>query len=137
VSERVPIPAQIFVSFAIQDARYRDLLAAQGQNKNIAFEVVDLVGDATSSARWRAACRARIRRCDALILLVSWHTVNQAPQLWQVACAKQQGLRVIGLYVSRQNRPSALPDELLDVSVSDWTWNNVQHFIAGLRQRNG
>lgn len=123
---------RIFISFAVEDERYRDLLVGQARNERSPFEFVDMSVKEPWSDSWKTRCRTKIRGCDGTIALVSKNTRNAAGQLWEIKCSLDEGVPVVGIYVTQDNRPAALPAELNGVRVVSWTWDNIKNFLSGL-----
>jgi hypothetical protein len=111
---------RIFVSFAIEDKTYRDLLVGQARNKNSPFEFVDMSVKERWDEKWKTNCRTRIKGCDGLIALVSKNTAKAEGALWEVSCAKDEKVPVRGIYCTTDNRPATLPVEFSGVKVVDW-----------------
>ena len=123
---------RIFISFAIEDITYRDFLVGQAKNEKSPFEFIDMSVKNPWSEEWKKQCRTKIKGCDGVIALVSKNTANASGQLWEVKCAKEEGIPVRGIYITTDNRPSLLPVELTGVNVLGWTWANISAFIDNL-----
>ena len=123
---------RIFISFAIEDSKYRDFLVGQARNENSPFEFVDMSVKEPWSSEWKTKCRAKIKGCDGMIALVSSNTPAATGARWEVACAKEEGVPVLGVYIDKNNKPSILPDEFAGVKVVEWTWANIEAFIDSL-----
>lgn len=63
---------------------------------------------------------------------VSKNTANASGALWEISCAKQEGVPILGIYVSDSDRPWILPSELSGVRVVDWTWDNIKNWLNTL-----
>jgi len=122
---------RIFVSFAIEDKTSRDLLIGQAANEKSPFEFVDMSVKQPWDEKWKTNCRTRIKGCDGVIALVSKNTAGAEGEKWEVGCAKQEGVRVLGIY-SSDARPASLPAEFSNVKVVKWTWANISSFIDSL-----
>ena len=61
----------VFVAFAIEDERQRDLLKGQSLNTASPFEYIDLSVKDAYETEWKDRVRTRIRRSDGVIALVS------------------------------------------------------------------
>lgn len=122
---------RIFVSFAAEDAQYRDLLKGQANNEKSPFDFVDMSVKEPWDSQWKTNCRTKIKGCDGVIVLVSKNTVSASGALWEVACAKEENIPVRGVYIfaSADKRPSSLPDEFKGVKIVDWTWENIKLFL--------
>jgi hypothetical protein len=123
---------RIFISFAIEDKTSRDFLVGQARNAKSPFSFVDMSVKQPWDEQWKTNCRSKIKGCDGMIALVSKNTAKGTGALWEVACAKQERVSILGIYVDRINRPSFLPTEFAGVRVVDWTWENIARFINGL-----
>jgi hypothetical protein len=123
---------RIFISFAIEDEWSRNYLVGQARNEKSPFEFVDMSVKEPWSDSWKTRCRTKIKGCDGAIALVSKNTAKAAGQLWEIECAKDEGIPVRGIYTSADDRPSSLPAELSGVRVVSWSWSNIQSFIDGL-----
>jgi hypothetical protein len=123
---------RVFIAFAIEDEWARDYLVGQARNERTPFEFTDMSVKEPWSEAWKTNCRSRIRGCAGIVALVSKNTRNAQGQLWEVACARSEGIPVRGIYISTDNRPASLPVEFSGVRVVDWTWANIKSFIDGL-----
>jgi hypothetical protein len=123
---------RVFISFAMEDKAYRDLLVGQARNERSPFEFVDMSVKEPWSDKWKTRCRTKIKGCDGVIALVSKNTLRAEGQLWEVNCAKEENVPVRGVYVSTDNRPAKLPKEFEGVRVVNWTWSNISNFINSL-----
>lgn len=123
---------RIFIAFAIEDERSRDLLVGQAKNEKSPFEFVDMSVKEPWDEKWKERCRSRIKGCDGVIALVSKNTAKATGQLWEIKCAREEKVPIIGIYTTTDDRPSTLPSELSGVRIVGWTWANIKAFIDGL-----
>lgn len=123
---------RIFVSFAIEDEWARDFLKGQAKNNSSPFDFVDMSAKEAWDSQWKTNCRTRIKGCDGVIALVSKNTTKATGALWEVACAKEEGIPVRGLYVHADNKPVSLPEQFKGVRVVEWTWENIKNFLDSL-----
>jgi len=123
---------RIFISFAVEDVKYRALLVGQARNENSPFEFVDMSVKEPWSDSWKTRCRAKIKGCDGAIALISKNTAKADGQLWEVKCAKEEEVPIRGMYTTTDNRPSQLPEEFEGVRIINWTWENIKNFINSL-----
>lgn len=123
---------RIFVSFAMEDKTYRDFLVGQAKNEKSPFEFVNMSVLEPWDSQWKTNCRTRIKGCDGMIALLSKNTAKAAGALWEVACAKEEKIPVIGIYCTTDNRPASLPTVFTGVRVFGWTWANIAAFINKL-----
>lgn len=123
---------RIFISFAIEDETYRNLLVGQAKNEKSPFEFVDMSVKEPWDEKWKTNCRTKIKGCDGMIALVSKSTAKATGALWEVSCAQEERIPILGLYTDADNKPSALPSVFAKVKVVEWTWANLKRFIESL-----
>ena len=126
------MPKRIFISFAMEDIRYRDLLVGQAKNENSPFEFYDMSVKEPWSEDWKTNCRRKIKGCDGTIALVSKRSQTASGQRWEVKCSREENVPILGIYTTTYDRPIWLPEEFNSVRIVDWTWNNIKRFIEGL-----
>jgi hypothetical protein len=120
--------ARIFVSFAIEDVKYRDLLKGQAANENCPFDFTDMSVKEPWDSEWKTRCRSRIRGCDGLIALISGNTARAEGARWEMQCAREENVPMIGVHVQSDAR-NAIPSELADHKIIPWTWPGIDAFI--------
>ena len=57
---------RIFISFAKEDIRLRDLLVGQSRNDNCPFEFIDMSVKQPWDSAWKTNCRTKIKGCDGV-----------------------------------------------------------------------
>ena len=117
----------VFVAFAIEDERQRDFLKGQSLNTRSPFEYVDMSVKEAYSSGWRERVRTRIRRSDGVVALVSKYSLASSGQKWEVACAREEGKRVLGIWAYRDDRT-----EVLGVRTVAWSWDSIADFVDSL-----
>lgn len=125
---------RIFIAFAVEDKTSRDFLVGQGKNDKSPFSFVDMSVKEPWDENWKTNCRTKIKGCDGVIALVSKKTAGAEGALWEVKCGKEElgSSRVRGIYVDKDNKPSALPDEFSGIRVVEWSWANIKNFLDSL-----
>lgn len=123
---------RIFISFAIEDEKYRDFLVGQAKNNKSPFEFVDMSVKEPWSSEWKTKCREKIKRCDGLIALISKKTSGASGAKWEIGCADEENIPILGLYCNSDDKPSSLPSEIDGYPVRNWTWDNIKSFIDKL-----
>jgi hypothetical protein len=123
---------RVFISFAIEDEAFRNLLVGQAKNKKSPFEFVDMSVKEPWDEKWKTNCRIRIKGCDGMIALVSKNTAKASGALWEVSCAKEEGIPLRGVYCSSENRPTSLPSEFSGIKVIEWSWDGMEKFMNSL-----
>lgn len=119
---------RIFISFAIEDKAYRDLLRGQARNEMTPFEFTDMSAKQAWESKWKTQCRIRIRGCDGVIALLSKKTRAAAGARWEMKCAIEEGVPIIGVHTQKDNK-GAIPPELKGKRVINWSWNGITNFI--------
>lgn len=126
------ITHRIFISFAIEDSFYRDGIVHQAKDERSTFSFVDMSVKELWDEKWKTNCRTKIKGCDGMIVMVSKNIAKATGALWEVKCAKEEGVPARGIYTSTSDRPLSLPPELSGVRVADWTWKNISAFLDTL-----
>lgn len=117
----------VFVAFAIEDERQRDFLKGQSLNTKSPFEYVDMSVKQAYSFEWKERVRTRIRRSDGVIALISRSSPSSSGQKWEIACAREEKRRVLGIWAYKDDRTN-FPGVRTEV----WRWESVKSFIDSL-----
>src|SRR5271155_224354 len=110
----------IFVAFAIEDERIRDLLKGQSLHTDTPFEYVDMSVKEAYDANWKEKVRTRIRRSDGVLALVSENSLKSNGQKWEIQCAKDEKVPLRGIWAYKDDRT-----KLDGVNTMVWTWDNI------------
>lgn len=120
---------KIFISFAIEDETYRDYLVQQAKNERSPFNFVDMsVKKPWSEDEWKKRCRTKIKRCDGMIVMLSKNSFYSSGVRWEIKCAKELGIPVIGMYIKKNNKGD-IPPELNGIPIIEWTWDNLSRSL--------
>lgn len=120
---------RIFISFAIEDAHYRDYLVEQARKEKSPFDFVDMSAKkAWKHSEWKRRCRTKIKGCDGVIALISKKTHLAHGAKWEIKCALEEKIPTIGMQVKWHDK-GAKPKELKNKKVIRWTWENIAEFI--------
>jgi len=122
----------IFISFAVEDKTSRDFLVGQAKNNKSPFEFIDMSVKQPWDEKWKTNCRTRIKGCDGVIAMVSKNTANAEGERWEIRCAAEEKVPILGIYCTMDNRPARLPAEFAGIKVVEWTWPNIAAFIGSL-----
>lgn len=120
----------VFIAFAKEDESTRNLFTGQRVHPDTPFEFTDMSVKEPYSSEWKAKVRARIRRSDGVVALISRNTPKATGQLWEISCAVEEGVPVIGIWIEDGYRTK--PTEMGSAPCVAWTWDNVSNFIDGL-----
>ena len=123
---------RIFISFAIEDVKYRDDLVNQSRREKSPFEFIDMSAKKKwNENEWKEKCRTKIKRCDGVIALLSKRTHNAGGARWEMQCATEENVPIIGMHIQKNNK-GAIPKELKGEKVIEWSWNNLDKFINSI-----
>jgi len=123
---------RVFISFAVpEDTKYRTFLKSQAKLKKSPFEFTDMSVKEPWSSEWKKKCRAKIKGCDGLIVLVSDATRSASGVDHEIKCASEEGIRFRGMYISSTEK-YPIPDGLKGKKVMYWKWENLKNFIDSL-----
>lgn len=117
----------IFIAFAIEDERIRDLIKGQSLHTDSPFEYIDMSVKEAYSSEWKAKVRTRIKRSDGVLAIISKNSLNSSGQKWEISCAKEEGKKVRGFWAYKEDRTN-----IEGVNTVVWTWDNIANFIDGL-----
>jgi len=114
----------VFVAFAIEDARIRDMIKGQSLNTSSAFEYVDMSVKEAYDAEWKKRVRARILRSDGVLAIVSNSSLSSSGQKWEIQCAKEERKPIRGIWAYKDDRTN-----IVGLNTMVWTWENITFWI--------
>lgn len=117
----------IFIAFAIEDERMRDLLKGQSLHPRAPYEFIDMSVKEPYDSGWKDKVRTRIRRSHGVIALVSMNSLSSSGQKWEIQCAKDEGKPLLGIWAYSNDRMT-----LAGVRTISWTDANISNFINAL-----
>ena len=117
----------IFVAFAIEDARIRDMIKGQSLHTDSPFEYVDMSVKEAYDEEWKRKVRTRILRSDGVLVIVSKNSLTSSGQKWEIQCAKEEKKKVRGIWAYKEDRT-----DLAGVNTMVWTWGNIANWIDSL-----
>ena len=118
----------VFVAFAIEDQRQRDLLKGQSLHPRAPYEFIDMSVKEPYDTGWKDKVRTRIRRSHGVIALVSKNSLTSSGQKWEIQVfAKDEGKPMLGVWAYSTDRTN-----LVGVRTVTWTDANVASFIDSL-----
>lgn len=120
---------RIFISFAKEDSNLRDFLVGQARNSNSPFEFVDMSVKQAWDSAWKTNCRRKIEGCDGVIALITKNTKNADGELWEIKCAKEEGIPCLGIWGNDDHYGVSIPNELSSSQMRDWTWSNISSWL--------
>lgn len=117
----------VFIAFAIEDGRQRDLLKGQSLHPRSPYEFIDMSVKEPYDTGWKDKVRTRIRRSDGVIALVSKNSLTSSGQKWEIQCAKDEGKPLLGVWAYSTDRTN-----LDGVRTVLWTDANISGFIDSI-----
>lgn len=117
----------VFVAFAIEDVGQRDMLKGHSLNSRCPLEYIDMSVKEAYETDWKEKVRTRIRRSDGVIALVSKNSLTSSGQKWEIQCAKEEGVPILGIWIYKGDRT-----QLAGVNTQTWTWDGVAAFVDRL-----
>lgn len=117
----------VFVAFAIEDARIRDMIKGQSLHTDSPFEYVDMSVKEAYDEEWKRKVRTRILRSDGVLAIISKNSLASSGQKWELQCARDEGKSVKGIWAYKEDRTA-----IAGVSTMVWTWDNIANWIDNL-----
>lgn len=107
-------------------------MKGQSKNENSPFEFVDMSVKKPWDSQWKTNCRTRIKGCDGVISIVTKNTKNADGQIWEMKCAKDENIPIVGIYGNDSHSGAAVPSECGYIRLMDWTWSNISKWIDNI-----
>lgn len=120
-------PKTLFVAFAIEDERSRDLLKGQSLHVRSPFTYIDMSVKEPYSTAWKEKVHTRIKRSHGVIVLVSKNSLDSSGQKWEIECAKAEGKPILGIWVYSDDRT-----KIQGVNTVVWSDANISSFIDSI-----
>lgn len=117
----------VFVAFAIEDEKIRDMIKGQSLNAKSPFEYVDMSVKEAYDEEWKKKVRTRILRSDGVLVIVSKNSISSSGQKWEIQCAQEEKKKVRGIWAYKEDRTN-----LAGVNTMVWTWDNIANWIDSL-----
>jgi hypothetical protein len=120
---------RVFISFAIEDVVYRDYLVEQSKKNHSPFEFIDMsVKKEWEQSIWKKRCRTKIKKSQGVIALLSKNTHKAGGARWEMKCAKEENVKIIGMHIKRNDK-GAIPIELHSNKIIEWNWESLKEEI--------
>lgn len=119
---------KVFVSFDYDnDKILKDFIIGQSRLPDSPFEVIDWsMKEAAPERNWEEEARGRIKRADAVIVMVGPKTYNASGVLKEVAIARDEGKPICQIIGYRDSDPIAVSNA---GRLIRWSWHNVKSFL--------
>ncbi|MEJ1411124.1 MAG: TIR domain-containing protein [Candidatus Sedimenticola sp. (ex Thyasira tokunagai)] len=117
----------IFIAFAIEDEKIRNMIKGQSLNTDSPFEYIDMSVKEAYDEEWKKKVRTRILRSDGVLVIVSKNSLNSSGQKWEIKCAKEEKKKIRGIWAYKDDRTN-----IEGVNTMVWTWPNIANWIDSL-----
>lgn len=117
----------VFVAFAIEDVRIRDMIKGQSLLTASPFEYVDMSVKEAYDEDWKKKVRTRILRSSGVLVIVSKNSLDSSGQKWEIQCAKEENKKIRGIWAYKDDRT-----DLTGVNTMVWNWVNIAAWIDSL-----
>lgn len=117
-----------FISFAAEDANIRDLLVGQSKNPDSGWRIRDTSLHEPFSNAWKTQTREIIADSDLVIVLIGHDTYRAEGALWEIECAQDEGVPIIGVHISADDK-GRVPRCLRGERVIEWTQKGLAREI--------
>ncbi len=124
------MPKRVFIAFAKEDERVRDLLKGQSLHTNSPFEYIDMSVKQPYDSAWKTKVRTRIRGSDGVIALISNNTSSADGEKWEIQCAIDERKPLLGIWPYSNSKPT--PSIMAGQTIIEWTWPGIAAFINRL-----
>lgn len=117
----------VFIAFAIEDERIRNMITGQSLKTDSPFEYIDMSVKEAYDEEWKKKVRTRILRSDGVLVVVSKNSPKSSGQKWEIQCAKDEKKKIRGIWAYKDDRT-----DLAGVNTMVWTWDNIAAWINSL-----
>jgi hypothetical protein len=118
----------VFIAFAKEDERSRNLFTGQRLHTGTPFEWTDMSVKEPGSKEWKEKVRTRLRRSDGVVALISQNTPKATGELWEIQCAVEEKKPLLGIWLEDGYRIK--PTVMGSAPCKPWPWDNVAKFIS-------
>jgi hypothetical protein len=117
----------IFVAFAIEDEKIRDLIKGQSLHTKTPFEYTDMSVKEAYDEEWKKKVKTRILRSDGVLVVVSKNSLTSTGQKWEIKCAQDEKKKIKGIWGYTGDRTN-----VVGVNTMVWSWDNIKDWIDTL-----
>jgi len=120
-----------FISFDYDhDETEKNLFVGQSKNSKTPFSIEDWSSKSSlSQSQWEALIKAKINKCNMLIVLVGNTMASASGVNKEIAMAKDQNVPVFGVYVDGADSSSNLPAGLQRNRTISWNWDGIANAV--------
>ena len=116
-----------FISFDFDhNENERNLFVGQSKNSKTPFSIQDWSAkSAMPQSQWEAIVKAKIGKCNMLIVLVGRTMASASGVEKEIKMAKEQDIPIFGVYVDGANSNSNIPSSLQRNRTIAWEWDAI------------
>ena len=120
-----------FISFDFDNNSTEKLLfVGQIKNSRTPFNAEDWSSKSSlPQSEWEKLIKAKINKCNVLIVLVGKKTHFASGVIKEIQFAKEQDVPVFGVYIGGANTTTDLPTGLQRNRTIDWDWGKIPNAI--------
>lgn len=120
-----------FISFDFDhDETEKNLFVGQSKNSKTPFSIEDWSSKSSlPQSQWEALIKAKINKCNMLIVLVGKTMASASGVAKEITMAKDQNVPVFGVYVDGANTSSNLPAGLQRNRTISWNWDDIANAV--------
>jgi hypothetical protein len=120
-----------FISFDYDNNKTeKDLFAGQAKNSRTPFNIEDWSSKTHLPQReWEDLIKAKINKCNMLIVLVGKKTHSATGVEKEISFAKDNDVPIFGVYVDVANSSTTLPDGLYRSRTVSWDWEKIADWV--------
>ncbi len=125
---------RVFTSFDFDhDEDLRNLLVGQSKNPDSPFEMADWSVKEPMTGKWKDIVRARIRKCDLVVVICGEHTDTASGVSAELSVAQEEDIPYFLLW-GRSSKTCVKPTFGKSTDkIYKWTWDNLKALIGGVR----
>ena len=125
---------RVFTSFdAEHDEDLKNLLVGQSRNDDSPFEMEDWSVREPMSGDWKEKVRAKIRKCELVIVICGEHTDKATGVSAELRIAQEEGVPYFLLWGRSEKTCKKPTSAKADDKIYKWTWDNLKGLIGGER----
>lgn len=125
---------RVFTSFDYDhDEDLRVMLVGQSKNEDSPFEMADWSVKEPMTGDWKEKVRARIKRCDLVVVICGEHTDAATGVSAELRIAQDEEIPYFLLH-GRKDKTCKKPASAKSTDkIYKWTWENLKKLIGGER----
>lgn len=117
-----------FISFEMEDVRYRNFLVQQAKDKKNDISFYDYSVQDPFDSKWKTECKKRIAATKGTIVMVGETTWKSEAVLWEIAETIRQDHYIFGIQVNR-DKTHTIPKGLPSKNVIRWDFDQIIQWL--------